>query len=165
MASAKQYLLGSALVVGGVRLMLVFIRASTPPSYAMTPQAAEEISQRAAQKSEQRAQLAELLEASVLDLEDREKLDQARGDASRTLRELATAANAAGATSLGFEAFELEQSLSRDARKTCALGAAMKKLDAASAALSPAMRTPLEERLALVHRHVMRTCELVTARL
>ena len=162
MSSTKQYLIGTTLLLVAVRLALLFFRvAARPPSpsVAPMPRNAEEISERETRKAEQRARIAELLEASVLDMEDRAKLDEARGDAARALRDLASTANSAGATKVGFEALELERGLAVDARRTCSLDA-LKKLDAASSALSADARAPLAERLAITHRHVKRTCEL-----
>jgi hypothetical protein len=164
MSSAKQWVLGSALVLVAVRLAFACIRMNTPHGAAVTPLGAanaEAVSDREARRAEQTARIAELLEASVPAWEDRARLDEARGDASRALRDLAQEANRAGATKLGFAAMELEQSLALDARRTCSLDA-LKSVDAASSALTPAARTPLAERLAVVHRHVTHTCELAT---
>jgi hypothetical protein len=162
-SSTKTYLLGAALTLGAVRLFFVFARASSPPAppVSVYPTNPEAVSEREARKGEQRARIAELLDASVMDIEEREKLDEARGDAQRALRDLAHEANVTGATKLALEAFELEQQLTRDARRICSLDA-LKKLDAASSALTPAARAALAERLAIVHRHVTRTCELAT---
>ncbi|MDB4939175.1 MAG: hypothetical protein JWP87_6147 [Labilithrix sp.] len=162
MASARQVVFGSALLLGGIRLTFVLMRAVSPPTPpALIPMDPEAVSQREAQKGEARARLAQHLDASVLDLEAREALDLARGDASRSLRDLGREANAAGLGALGFQAFELDRALLHDARTTCSLDA-LRKLDAASSDLSPAARAPLAERLAIVHRHVKRTCELAT---
>ena len=65
---------------------------------------------------------------SERELEARGNLTEARNDAGRVLRDLAHEANAAGHRALGTEALELDQSLQRDAAKTCSLGA-LKKLD------------------------------------
>jgi hypothetical protein len=69
--------------------------------------------------------------------------------------------NRAGLTAVGREALDLEQALRQDARRTCSLGA-LKKLDAATSALTPEARASLGERLSIVERHVKRTCELAT---
>lgn len=160
MSSVKKYVLGSALVLGAARLAFACIRMNTPHAPVVAP-SPEAISQREARRGEQRAQLAELLDASVEDMEAREKLDEARGDAQRALRDLGQEANRSGATKLGFASMELEQSLSRDARRVCSLDA-LKSVDEASSALTPAARAALADRLALAHRHVTRTCELAT---
>lgn len=160
MSPTKKLVFASALVLAAVRLTYACVRMNTAHVGAV-PAGAEAVSEREARKSEQLARVAELLEASVLDLDDRESLREARGDSTRALRELAREANTSGATKLGFAAQELEQSLARDARRTCSLDA-LKAVDEASSALPPAARSTLADRLALVHRHVTRTCELAT---
>jgi Spy/CpxP family protein refolding chaperone len=159
---AKKYFLAAVLTLGAVRLFFAFLRATNPsPPRAVYPTNPAAVSEREARKGEQRARIAELLEASVMDMEDREKLDEAKGDARRALRELAHEANTAGSTRVGLEALELEQQIARDARRICSLDA-MKKLDAALSALTPEARGAFGERLAIAHRHVSRTCELAT---
>lgn len=161
MSSGKQYAFGAALVVLGIRLALVCLRASSPPAHAFAQPTPEEISQRETQRGERLAELARALDASVSDLEDREKLSRARGDATRALHSLGSEASGGGAPALGFEAFELERALLLDAKKTCATDA-LKKLDAASSAMTPSARATFAERLAIVHRHVNTACEVAT---
>jgi hypothetical protein len=161
MSTTKRIIFGSALLLGLVRVAFVLVRlnARSSPSSSVIPMNPEAVSQREAQKGAQRAKLAELLDASEIALEDRDALDQARHDAMRVLRDLGREANAAGLRAVGYEAFELEQGLLHDARKTCSLGGST-KLDAASSALDPAARASFDDRLAVVRRHVGRTCEL-----
>ena len=161
MSSTKQWVWGTTLVLVAGRLAWACFRSTVPGAHAVPVETPEAVSDREARRSEDRARFAEVLEASTLDMEARAKLDEARSDAGRVLRDLSQEANRSGATKLGLAALDLEQSLKRDARRTCSLDA-LKAVDEATSALSPAARTALAERLSLVHRHVTRTCELAT---
>jgi hypothetical protein len=159
MSSAKRYILGTTLLVGGIRLALLLVRSMTPNAAMVLPTDPEAVSQREARKGEQRATVAQMLDASVVDVEDWQKLDEAKGDARRALRELGREASAAGAPELGRAASAFEQSFSDDARRACSLDGP-KKLEAAISALSPASRSALGERVEITLRHVHRACEL-----
>jgi hypothetical protein len=160
MTSTKRFIFGGALVLGLARLALFLVRINTPRAQFVAPNP-EEVSQRNAEKGEQRVLIAKRLDASEIDVEDRQKLDEAKGDAMRVLREVAGEASRAGQPAVSREALALEQALLHDARTTCSLGA-LKKLDAVTSALSPDARAPFTERLSVVERHVKRTCELAT---
>lgn len=161
MSSTKQWVWGVILVLTAGRLAWACFRSTLPSSPAVMAEGPEAVSDREARKSEERARFAEVLEASTLDLEAREKLDEARRDSGRALRDLSQEANRSGATKLGLAAMDLERELLKDARRTCSLDA-LKGVDEATSTLSPGARTALAERLSVVHRHVTRTCELAT---
>ena len=159
MSPAKSYILGATLLVGGVRLALVLVRSIAPHSSMPPPADPEAVSQRETRKGEQRVTMAEALDASVLEVEDWQKLDEAKTDAQRALRELAHEAPAAGAPQLALAAMSFEQSFADDVRRACSLEP-RKKLDTAISALTPAARTSLGERVDITQRHVARACEL-----
>ena len=160
-------MLGGALVVLGIRLTIFFLRANArhQPSFVVDPSSPgspEERTEREARKGEQVVVVATMLDASVREVAARMDIAQARGDASRSLRNLAHDAAAAGAQPVAYQALELDPALALPtARSTCSLGA-LKGLDAAVAAASPDLREKMSELLAISRRHVERSCELLT---